>query len=109
VRSRESLRGGEVYQLQERRRNTDPRFHTYRWEKMSCFGCFKKENKMPPRRIESREVAVVKTAPSQNEALPRESGKMLLPGISMFCTVQTGSTKKKDYIPGAMSANRPNN
>lgn len=40
---------------------------------------------MPPRRLEAREVTVVKKAPSQNEAPPRESGKnhkMLLPLIA---------------------------
>jgi hypothetical protein len=30
---------------------------------------------MPPQRLESREVTVVKKAPSQNEPPPRESGK----------------------------------
>ncbi|XP_066361588.1 probable serine/threonine-protein kinase PBL25 [Miscanthus floridulus] len=43
---------------------------------MSCFGCFKPKKKMPPRRLESREVTVVKKAPSQNEAPPRESGSV---------------------------------
>lgn len=56
-------------------RNRDPRFDTYSWEKMSCFGCFKPEKKVPPRRLESREVTVVNKAPSQNEAPPKESGK----------------------------------
>lgn len=49
---------------------------------MSCFACFKPEKKMPSRRAESREVAVVRKSTSQNEAPPRESGKnnkMLLP------------------------------
>lgn len=56
-------------------RNRDPRSHTYSWEKMSCFGCFKPEKKMPSRRMESREITVVKKVPSQNEAPPKESGK----------------------------------
>jgi len=49
---------------------------------MSCFACFKPEKKTPSTRTESREVTVVKKASSENEALPRESGKnhkMLLP------------------------------
>ncbi|KAJ1261399.1 hypothetical protein BS78_09G026800 [Paspalum vaginatum] len=41
---------------------------------MSCFACFKPEKKVPSRKMESREVAVVKKASSQNEATPRESG-----------------------------------
>lgn len=52
---------------------------------MSCFGCFKPEKKVPSPRLESREVAVVKKAQSQNEAPPGESGKdhkMLLPLIA---------------------------
>jgi hypothetical protein len=42
---------------------------------MSCFACFKPEKKMPSRRTESREVAVVKKSTSPNEVPPRESGK----------------------------------
>jgi len=63
-------------------RKRDPRFDTYSWGTMSCFACFKPEKKAPSTRTESREVTVVKKASSENEALPRESGKnhkMLLP------------------------------
>ncbi|CAD6273116.1 unnamed protein product [Miscanthus lutarioriparius] len=49
---------------------------------MSCFGCFKPKKKMPPRRLESREVTVVKKAPSQNEAPPRESGSVRPPPVT---------------------------
>ncbi|KAL5660199.1 hypothetical protein ACJX0J_027324, partial [Zea mays] len=49
---------------------------------MSCFGCFKPDKKVPPRRTESREVTVVNKAPSQNEAPPRESGSIRPPPVA---------------------------
>lgn len=89
-------RGDEVYPLRERRggREEIQGSGTYSWEKMSCFGCFKPDKKVPPRRTESREVTVVNKAPSQNEAPPRESGKDQKTNLARknkelacFCTV----------------------
>ncbi|PWZ16161.1 putative serine/threonine-protein kinase PBL26 [Zea mays] len=81
VRSRERGRGLPTARA-ERGREEIQGSGTYSWEKMSCFGCFKPDKKVPPRRTESREVTVVNKAPSQNEAPPRESGSIRPPPVA---------------------------